>query len=125
MPFIGNAASFGRTRQGAAHAAREFNGTVAAGTTETVGPLRCQGMPHVILTMNQSTSGAAGVAIATIQYRVKATWSNLKVNIASIAGQPVTVSELLPGAREVRVQITTSGASDIALVATLGVIQGA
>ena len=120
---MGNAASFGLTRQGAAHSSAQYSGTLGAGLTRVVGPLRSIGMQRAVLTLNQTTAGAGSV-IASIEFRIKSTWIVRQANIAGIAGNPVTVEVLVPGARQVRAQIVAPAGGAVAVTATLGVLQG-
>lgn len=122
MPFMGTSSNIGGQRVGSAHTARELAATLDAGSTTTFGPIRTLGMQRCVFVIEQSTAGA--VATVDLQYRVGLTWRNLVVNVPAVVGQPVVVTPLLPGARQVRAIITAPGAGPVAVVATLSALQG-
>lgn len=123
MSFTGTSSNIGGQRVGAAHTARELvSQALGAGTTTILGPLRTIGMQRIQFVLFQSS--AAPVATANLQYRVGLTWHDLAVNIPAVVGQPVVVSAIAPGARQVRAVITAPGAGPVTLTATLGALQG-
>lgn len=105
MPFLGNIAAFGDQRVGAAGTSSEWAGTIGAGQTWQVGPIRAIGASR--LSFSGLYTGAGNLNL-DVEIRIGRAWRRLGT-IAMVSGTPA-YQEWIVSCRQVRLRAAAQGA---------------